>query len=89
MFLCEVPFYIGSLSPNLIFTLSQVLVGIDIIGFVNVVLAGSAIPISMLNFPGMFVLSFVGRTRTVVAVADKEVVLPSQILNDVVAIVER
>ena len=44
---------------------------------------------SILNFFGMLELGRVSRSRTVVAVVGIEVVLASQILDDVVATVER
>ena len=69
--------------------LSEVFVSADVAGSKDVVLAIGATPISLLNVPGVFVLRFVCRAWTVVTIVDVEVMLTSQILNDVVAIIER
>ena len=90
MFLCPaLVTNVGRTSPQLIVTRSQVFVTTYVVGFVNVVPARWSTPMSILNFFGMLELGSVSRSRTVVAVVDIEIVLTIQILDDVVATVER
>ena len=91
MLLGVVPMLVGlmtnvrGLFTAVVAILAEVLVCTDVAGSKNIVFAIT----SASSVPRMFVLRFVRRSWTVVAIVDVETMLTSQMLNDVVATVGR
>ncbi len=81
---------VGRLFATLVAPISQVFVSPNVAGLTKIVLAlAAAATRAMLNVLGVLVLRLVRWAGTIVAVDVVEVVLSSQVLNDVVPTIER